>query len=38
MDNIHSVTVRGFKMKNGAEFPITRKYSTARDKFLKLKL
>ena len=38
MDNIHSVTARGFKMKNGAEFPVTRKYAAARDKFLKRKL
>ena len=38
MDNIHSVTAHGFKMKNGAEFPVTRKYAAARDKFLKLKL
>lgn len=37
MKNIRSVTVRGFKMKNGSEFPITRKYAAARDLFLKYK-
>lgn len=37
MKNILSVTARGFKMKNGSEFPVTRKYSAARDMFLKYK-
>lgn len=37
MQNILSVTARGFKMKNGAEFTITRKYSASKDTFLKYK-
>lgn len=37
MKNILSVTARGFKMKDGAEFPITRKYANAKDLFLKYK-
>ncbi len=35
MKNILSVTARGFKMKNGAEFPVTRKYAAAKDIFLR---
>lgn len=37
MKNIVSVTKRGFKMKNGEEFPVTRKYTDAKDMFLKYK-
>ncbi len=37
MKNILSVTARGFKMRNGSEFPVTRKYAGARDLFLKYK-
>ncbi len=38
MKNILSVTTHGFKMKNGSEFPITRKYAAAKDIFLRYKL
>lgn len=38
MENIFSVTASGFRMKNGAEVPVTRKYAEARDIFLKWKL
>jgi len=37
MKNILSATPRSFKMKNGAEFPITRKYAGTKDIFLKYK-
>ncbi len=37
MKNILSVTARGFKMKNGSEFPVTRKYAAAKDIFLRYK-
>lgn len=38
MDNIMAVTSHGFKMKNGEEYPITRKYSDAKVKFLNAKI
>lgn len=38
VDNIMTVTSRGFKMKNGAEYPITRKYADAKIKFLNAKI
>ena len=38
MKNILSVTTRGFKMKNGAEFPVTRKYADAKIKFMNVKI
>lgn len=38
MDNIMTVTAHGFKMKNGSEYPITRKYSEAKIKFLNAKI
>jgi len=37
MKNILSITTRGFKMKDGSEFSVTRKYSVAKDMFLKYK-
>lgn len=37
MQNILCLTTRGVRMKNGAEFPITRKYAAAKDLFLKYK-
>lgn len=37
MRNILSVTAKGFKMTDGSEFPITRKYATAKEMFLKYK-
>lgn len=37
MDNILSIVHQCFKMKNGAEFPITRKYAATKDVFLKYK-
>lgn len=37
MRNIVSISHQCFKMKNGAEFPITRKYAAAKDIFLKYK-
>lgn len=37
MKNILSVTSRRFKMNDGSEFPITRKYAGAKDMFLKYK-
>lgn len=37
MENIHSITKRGFRMNNGVEFPITRKYADVKNTFLKIK-
>lgn len=37
MENIRAVTARGFKMNNGTEFSVTRKYATAKDMFLRYK-
>ena len=37
-DNIFTATPRGFKMKNGEEIPITRKYADAKIKFLNAKI
>lgn len=37
-DNIMTVTSHGFKMKNGTEYPITRKYADAKIKFLNAKI
>lgn len=37
MKNILSVSHQCFKMKNGAKFPITRKYAATKDVFLKYK-
>lgn len=38
MDNIMTVTSRGVKMKNGDEYPVTRKYADAKIKFLNAKI
>lgn len=38
IDNIMTVTTRGFKMKNGREYPVTRKYADAKMKFLNIKI
>lgn len=38
MENILSVSNRGVRMKSGREFPVTRKYSQAREQFLRYKL
>ncbi len=38
MKNVLSVTARGFKMKNGTEFPVTRKYADAKIKFMNVKI
>lgn len=38
VDNIMTVTPRGFKMKNGGEYPVTRKYADAKIKFLNAKI
>lgn len=37
-NNITTATTRVFKMKNGEEYPITRKYADAKIKFLNLKI
>lgn len=37
-DNIMTVTSHGFKMKNGAEYPVTRKYADVKIKFLNAKI
>lgn len=37
MDNVLSAAPHSFRMKNGADFPITRKYAAAKDLFLKYK-
>lgn len=36
--NIMTATSRGFKMKNGVEYPVTRKYADAKIKFLNAKI
>lgn len=38
IENIMAATTHGFTMKNGAEYPITRKYADAKVKFLNAKI
>lgn len=37
LDNVLSISPHGFRMKNGEEFPITKKYIAAKDAFLRHK-
>ncbi len=37
LDNVLSISPYGFRMKNGEEFPITKKYIAAKESFLRHK-